>query len=158
MNYSEGLLLKTLGLGAVAGARSMAAPAALSRAVERGDVGNLEQTPFAALGSRGVSRALRLFELGELLVDKLPVAPSRTSPPPLFGRMASGAFVGSALFVSGERRAVTGGVLGAFSALMGAYAAERLRLRISETLGVPDPVVALLEDATVLLGAARLLR
>ena len=127
--------------------------------MERGDVGGLEQTPFAALGSPGVCRALRLFEIGEMLVDKLSVAvPSRTSPPPLLGRMASGAFVGSALFVSGERRAVTGGVLGAVSALMGAYAAERLRLRIAEQLGVPDPVVALLEDGIVLFGAARLLR
>jgi hypothetical protein len=50
MDYDKGLLLKTLGLGAIAGARSMAAPAALSRAVERGDVGPPEQTPFPALG------------------------------------------------------------------------------------------------------------
>ena len=158
MKHDEGLLLKTLGLGAIAGARSMAAPAALSRAVERGDVGGLEQTLFAALGSPGVSRALRLLAIGEMFVDKLPVAPSRTSPPPLLGRMASGAFVGSTLFVSGERRAVTGGALGAVSALMGAYAAERLRLRTAAKLGIPDPVVALLEDGIVLVGAARLLR
>jgi uncharacterized membrane protein len=158
MKYDGGLVLKTLGLGAIAGARSMAAPAALSRAVGRGEIGGLEQTPFAALGSRGVSRALRLCEIGELLVDKLPVAPSRTSPLPLLGRAASGAFVGSALFVSGERRAVTGGALGAVAALMGAYAAERLRLRVAEKFGVPDTVVALVEDGIVVLGAARLLR
>ena len=149
---------RALGLGAVAGLRSMAAPAALSRAVERGDVGGLDGTPFAALGSPGVSIAMRMLEIGEFVGDKLPVAPSRTSPPPLLGRAASGAFVGSALFVSKERRAVTGGVLGAVSALMGAYAAERLRIRIAEKLGMPDPVVALLEDGTVLFGAARLLR
>ena len=158
MNYDKGLLLKTLGLGAIAGVRSMAAPAALSRAVERGAVGNLEETPFAALGSQGVSGALLLFEIGEMFVDKLPVAPSRTSPPPLFGRAVSGAFVGSALFVSGERRAVAGGVLGAVSALMGAYAGERLRLLGTQKLGVPDTLLALLEDGVVLFGAARLLR
>ncbi len=158
MNYDEGLLFKTLGLGAIAGVRSMAAPAALSRAVERGDVGGLEQTPFAALGSPEVSTVLRLFEIGEMIVDKLPVAPSRTSPPPLLGRMASGAFVGSTLFVSEERWGVTGGVLGAVSALIGAYAAERLRLRTAAKLGIPDPGVALLEDGIALVGAARLLR
>ena len=158
MNYDKGLLLKTLGLGAIAGVRSMAAPAALSRAVERGAVGNLEETPFAALGSQGVSGALLLFEIGEMFVDKLPVAPSRTSPPPPFGRAVSGAFVGSALFVSGERRAVAGGVLGAVSALMGAYAGERLRLLGTQKLGVPDTLLALLEDGVVLFGAARLLR
>ena len=158
MNYGEDMLLKTLGLGAIAGVRSMAAPAALSRAVERGDVGGLEQTPFAALGSPGVSTALRLFEIGEMIVDKLPVAPSRTSPPPLLGRAVSGAFVGSALFISGERRAATGGVLGAVSALAGAYVGERLRLLGAQKLGIPDPIVAFLEDGVVLFGAARLLR
>jgi uncharacterized membrane protein len=158
MNYDESLLLKTLGLGVIAGVRSMAAPAALSRAVERGNVGGLEDTPFAALGSSGISRVLRLFEIGEIFVDKLPVAPSRTSPAPLLGRAASGAFVGSTLFVSDGRRAAGGGVLGAASALVGAYAGERLRLLCSEKLGVPDLFLALLEDGVVLLGAARLLR
>src|SRR3712207_7578700 len=128
MDCGRGILLKTLGLGAIAGARSMAAPAALSRAVERGAVGNLEYTPFAALGSPEVSRALRLFEIGELLVDKLPVAPSRTSPPPLLGRAVSGGFVGAALFASEGRRVAAGGVLGAVSALAGGYAGGRLRL------------------------------
>jgi uncharacterized membrane protein len=158
MDHDGGLLIKTLGLGAIAGMRSMAAPAALSSAVERGDVGGLEDTPFAALGFPGVSRALRLLEIGEMIVDKLPIAPSRTSPPPLLGRAAFGAFVGAALFVSEGRRAAVGGVLGAVSALAGAYAGERLRLLGAERLGIPDPVVALLEDGVVLFGAARLLR
>jgi uncharacterized membrane protein len=152
------LVWRALGLGAIAGVRSMAAPAALSRAVERGDVGGLEQTPFAALGSRRVSRALMLFAIGEMIVDKLPVAPSRTSPPPLLGRAVSGAFVGAALVVSDGRRAAVGGALGAVSALMGAYVGERLRLLGAERLGIPDPIVALLEDGVVLFGAARLLR
>ena len=136
----------------------MAAPAALSRAVELGDIGGLEDTPFAALGSPGVSRALRLLKIGEMFVDKLPLAPSRTSPPPLLGWAASGAFVGSALFVSAGRRAAAGGALGAASAVVGAYLGERLRLMGVERLGVPDPAVALLEDGVVLFGATRLLR
>jgi uncharacterized membrane protein len=159
MNYDGGLLLKTLELGAITGVRSMAAPAALSRAVERGDVGGLEGTPFAALGAPGVSKALRALEIGEMFVDKLPgLLPSRTSPPPLLGRAALGAFVGAALFVSDGHRAAVGGVLGAVSALAGAYAGERLRLLGAERLGIPDPVVALLEDVVVLFSAARLLR
>jgi uncharacterized membrane protein len=153
------LVWRILGLGAIAGARSMAAPAALSRAAERGDVGSLEGTPFAALGSPRVSTALRLFEIGEMFVDKLPViVPSRTSLPPLLGRAVSGAFVGAVLFVSDGRRAAAGGVMGAVSAAAAAYATERLRLQIAERLGIPDFVVALSEDAIVLFGAARLLR
>jgi uncharacterized membrane protein len=149
---------KTVGLGAIAGVRSMAAPAALSRAMERDDIGGLEQTPFAALGSPRVSIALRMLEIGEMFVDKLPVAPSRTAPPPLLGRAASGGLVGAALFVSDGRRAAVGGALGAASALIGAYVGESLRLLGAERLRIPDPVVALLEDGVVLFGAARLLR
>jgi len=131
----------------------MAAPAALSRAASDGRIDGLEDTPFAALGSPGVSTALRIMELGEFIADKLPLTPSRTSPPPLLGRMASGALVGAALFASQRRRAVTGGVLGATSALASAHAGERLRLQISRLTGLPDPVVALLEDGIVILGA-----
>jgi uncharacterized membrane protein len=153
------LVWRTLGLGAIAGMRSMAAPAALSRAVERGDVDGLENTPFAALGSPGVSTVLRMFEIGEMFVDKLPVVvPSRTAPPPLLGRAASGAIAGAALFSSGGRRMATGGVLGAVSALASAYAMEHLRLQMVERLGIPDLVAALSEDAIVLFGGARLLR
>jgi uncharacterized membrane protein len=136
----------------------MAAPAALSRAVSDGSMEGLEDTPFSALGSPWVSRMLRMFEIGEMLVDKLPVTPSRTSPPPLLGRAASGAFVGAALFASENRRAAVGAALGATAALVSAYAGERLRLQVSEKLGVPDPVVALLEDGLVLLAGSRLLR
>jgi uncharacterized membrane protein len=153
------LVWRTLGLGAISGMRSMAAPATLSRAVERGDVDGLENTPFAAFGSPGVSTMLRMFEIGEMFVDKLPVmVPSRTSPSPLLGRAASGAIAGAALFASGGRRIATGGVLGGASALAAAYATERLRRQLAERLGVPDLVVALSEDAIVLFGGARLLR
>ena len=149
---------RVLGMGAITGLRSTAGPAVLSRSIADGRVEGLEGTPFAVLGSPGVSTALRLMEIGEMVVDKLPVTPSRTSPPPLLGRMASGGLVGAALFASENRRAAAGGVLGAAAALVSAYAGERLRLRAAEKLGVPDPVVAFFEDGLVLLAGARLLR
>lgn len=149
---------RALGLGAVAGLRTMAAPAALSRAVERGDIGGLDGTPFAALGSPRISTTMRLLEIGELVGDKLPVAPSRTSPLPLLGRAAIGAFVSAALFASSGQRTATGGALGAVSAMASAYAAERLRMQITRRLGVPNVAVGLLEDGIVLFGGPRLLR
>jgi hypothetical protein len=72
--------------------------------------------------------------------------------------MASGALAGAALFASEDRGQAAGGALGAAAALTSAYAGERLRVRVSEMLGVPDPFVALLEDGLVLLAGARLLR
>ena len=153
-----GTIWRTLGLGAIAGMRSMAAPAILSRSVVAGRVGGLETTPFAALGSPRVSMALRALEIGELVVDKLPIVPSRASVPPLLGRGASGALVGAALFASGGRQAAAGGALGAASAMAAAYAAERLRLQIAQRLGVPNVAAGLLEDGIVLFGGPRLLR
>ena len=149
---------RALGLGAVAGLRSMAAPAALSRAAAQGRLDGLGATPLAVLGSSRVSRLLTLFEVGELIGDKLPLAPSRTSLPPLIGRAASGALVGAALFASEGRRAATGGALGAVAAVTSAYAGERLRVQLGELTGAPDPVVALLEDAVALFGSRRLLQ
>jgi uncharacterized membrane protein len=154
---SEGAA-RALGMGAIAGLRSMAAPAALSRAARRGEVDGLQDTPFALLGSSRASKLLTLFEVGELIGDKLPMTPSRTSPPPLIGRAASGALVGAALFASEGRRAAVGGALGAVAAVVSAYAGERLRAQIGQRTGVPDPVVALLGDAVVLLGTPRLMR
>ncbi len=145
-------------MGAITGLRSTAGPAALSRSVADGRVEGLEGTPFAILGSPRVSTVLRLMEIGEMVVDKLPVTPSRTLPPPLLGRMASGALVGAALFASENRRSLVGGALGAAAALAAAYAGERLRLQAAEKLGMPDPLIALLEDGLVLLAGARLLR
>jgi uncharacterized membrane protein len=152
------LALRAAGLGAIAGLRAMSAPAALSRAVGRGDVDGLRDTPLALLGTSRVSKLLTVFQVGELIGDKLPMTPSRTSPAPLIGRAASGALVGAALFASEGRRIATGGVLGAASAVAGAYAGERLRAQLGHLTGAPDPAVALLEDAIVLLGARRLLR
>jgi uncharacterized membrane protein len=152
------LALRAAGLGAIAGLRSMAAPAALSRAAAAGRGGGLRDTPFAVLGSSKVSALLTLFEVGELIGDKLPMTPSRTSLPPLLGRAASGAVVGGALFTSERHRTVPGAAFGAAAAVAAAYAGERLRALASEKTGLPDPVVALAEDTVVLVGARRLLR
>ena len=152
------LALRAAGLGAIAGLRSMAAPAALSRAAAVGRVGGLRDTPFAVLGSSKVSALLTVFEVGELVGDKLPMTPSRTSLPPLLGRAASGAVVGAALFTSERHRSAPGVAFGAAAAVAAAYAGERLRALASEKTGLPDPIVALAEDTVVLVGARRLLR
>jgi uncharacterized membrane protein len=148
---------RALGLGAISGLRSLSGPAFVSRAASRGDL-DLDGTIFAFLGSPRLSKALVLMELGELVGDKLPVAPSRTSPPPLLGRAASGALVGAAVLVSDGRRATTGAALGSTAAIVAAFAGEWIRALVVEKTGFPDPVVALAEDATVLLVGLRSLR
>lgn len=151
-------VLRTAALAATSGVRSMAAPALLARAVARGDVMGLRGTKFSALGSGGVSTVLQALMLGEMVGDKTPFVPSRTSAGPLFGRALSGALVGSALFVSRRRPGVSGALVGVLSAMAGVYAADRLRSTTTRVLGLPDPVFGLIEDGIVLFGGSRLLR
>ena len=148
---------RALGLGAISGLRSLSGPAFVCRAASR-DRLDLDGTVFASLGSPRISKVLILMELGELVGDKLPVTPSRTSPLPLLGRAASGALVGAVVSVSEGRRATIGAALGSTAAVVAAFAGERLRALAVEKTGLPDPVVALAEDATVLLVGLRSLK
>jgi uncharacterized membrane protein len=150
---------QAIGLGAIAGLRSMAAPALLSRAVRRDDLEGLAGSAlYAALDSPKASRVLQLLMVGEMIADKTPVVPSRTSVPALLGRVLSGALVGSTLFVCADRPPVSGAALGGTSAIAAAYIGETFRVKGSEKLGVPDLILGLVEDGIVLLGGTRLLR
>lgn len=146
--------LKTLGLGAIAGLRSMSAPALLARAVRRG---NLDAPNLPALGSPKLSTLLALLAVGEMIADKTPFIPARTSAPALFGRMLSGALAGATLFASEGRRKNSGAVLGALSAFGAAYAGEGIRTAGARK-GIPDPILGALEDMLVYALGTRLLR
>ena len=150
-------ILRAAGMAAISGIRSMAAPAVLARAIRRGDVGNLSTTPFAVLGSKRAATLLQALMIGEMVGDKTPFIPARTSAPALFGRALSGALVGSALFLSGGRGGAPGALVGAVSALAGVYAFDRMRSGATQKLGVPDRVFGLLEDGLVLYMGTRLL-
>ena len=146
---------RTLGLAAAAGLRSMSAPALLARAVRRGDL-KASGLP-AVVGSPKVSILLSILATGEMIADKTPFIPSRTTAPALLGRLLSGGLAGAALFASEGRRRNSGAILGALSALAGAYAGERFRA-VGARKGVPDPILGLLEDRLVYTIGKRLLR
>jgi uncharacterized membrane protein len=120
-NSPQSTLGRALGLGAVAGVRSMSAPALLSRAASRGNIEGIEDTPFAFLASSRAARILTVLAVGEALADKLPFSPDRISPPGLIGRMASGGLVGAALFAAAGHRATIGAGLGLLSAAAASY-------------------------------------
>jgi uncharacterized membrane protein len=140
------------GLGWLAGMRSASAPAAFSYQVARRP-GALRGTPLAPLASSRVRTLLTLSALGEFVVDKLPITPSRTDPAPLAGRMGSGALVGAAVFVEYRRPALIGAAIGAGAAFLATHALYRLRVAASDDLGIPNLVAGLIEDgATIALG------
>ena len=144
----------TLGLAAIAGLRSMAAPALLARAVRRGD---LDAPNLPSLAKKEVSGLLSILAAGEMAADKTPFLPARTSAPALLGRLLSGALVGATLFASEGRHGSSGAVLGALSALGAAYAGEGLRAAGTRK-GIPDPILGTLEDRAILTIGTRLLR
>ena len=149
---------EVVGLAAIAGIRSMAAPALVAKAIGRGHVGVPTGTPFAALGSGRIPGLFETLMIGEMIGDKTPFIPARTSAGPVFGRALSGALVGATLSVSGRRDGARGALVGALSALAGVYAIDRLRTAATQELGIPDRVFGLLEDGFVLAVGNRLLR
>ncbi|HLT46742.1 MAG TPA: DUF4126 family protein [Rubricoccaceae bacterium] len=143
------------GLGAVAGLRSMAAPALLSRRLARAR-GRGRNAAARLLGSPWAVRMLPAFALGELVADKLPVTPARTEPTSLAGRVGSGALCGAAVAGWSGGPAVSAALVGAAAALGSSFLAYHLRKAAGESTGVPDPLLGLTEDALAYTAGARL--
>ena len=120
-------------LGTVTGARTTIGLAGLAA---RGRLGKVAKYALPAMAA------------GEMIADKLPRTPSRTAVPGLAGRVVAGAIGGRV--IGGAR----GARIGAAFALAGCYPTERLRSEIGRRTGIPDPAIALLEDASVTAVAA----
>lgn len=90
----NGALADAALLAAAGGLRSSAAPFFLSRAASRKRLSMPGSLPLRLLGSPGAATLLSVALAGELVADKLPSVPARTSPPALTGRMLSGALAG----------------------------------------------------------------
>jgi uncharacterized membrane protein len=124
---------RTAVLGTVTGARTFMAPAAL------------------ALRGRFVKAArfvVPVLAAGEIVADKLPVAPPRVQGPGLVGRVVSGAVSGR---VSGGSR---GARVGAAFALAATYPSQALRSQIVQHTALPDLACAFPEDLVAASAAA----
>lgn len=142
--------LRVLTLGAVAGMRSMSAPALVSGYLQQRQLAALADSPLSWLGTGTAHTALRLAAAGELIADKLPGIPARIQPLPLLGRAASGAVAGAALSDADGENWVVGAALGAVSAVIATFGMYHLRRALTRGLGLPDPLVALAEDGVAL--------
>ena len=133
-------------LGAVAGLRSMTAPAVTAWAAHIGPL-QLEGTPLALLASAPARYLLLAAMIGELVADKLPFTPNRTRTGPFVVRVISGALSGGALAAGVGQSLVAGAVAGALGAVAGTLGGFRARTGLVRALGTPDYVVAVAEDA-----------
>ncbi len=128
MKASEGYL-RALGIGAVSGLRSMTGPAATR-----------------IRGGGAAALVLPLMALGELIADKLPGIPPRTAPPSLAVRALAGGFAGASL-VGDEGDERIGFALGAAGAVAASFLGLNVRRAAHDATGLPDPLIAVVEDA-----------
>jgi uncharacterized membrane protein len=143
------------GLGAVTGLRSMTGVAALSRDLsERWWLGRHATRLEAWLADDTVAATATAFAVGELVADKLPGIPDRIEPAPLLGRGLIGATLGA--IVAGPDDRLAGGIIGGAAAITGAYFGWFLRREAGRSTMIPDPVIAIAEDALAVLAALRL--
>jgi uncharacterized membrane protein len=83
----------------------------------------------------------------EVVGDKTPVVPARTSPQSIGARVVSGALCGGAL-------AGTPGVaVGALAALAATFGAYHARAALTGLTGLPDPLLGVAEDVMAVLAA-----
>lgn len=150
---SSGLfLVLAIGLGMVAGLRSMTAPAVVAWAAHMHWL-DLDQSIFSFLNSTPALAIVSILAVGELVMDKLPFTPSRKSLIPFSGRILAGAFSGAALGLGRGHTMVLGAIAGAVGAVGGTLGGYRARTGLVKTLRVSDIVIALLEDVVAICAA-----
>jgi uncharacterized membrane protein len=142
------------GLGAVTGLRSMTGVAALSNHLsDRWWLGRHATRLERWLADDTVAVSVAAFAAGELLADKLPGIPDRVEPAPLLGRGVIGAALGA--LAAGPDDRLAGSLIGGAAAITGAYLGWFLRREAGRSTMIPDPIIALAEDALAVLAALR---
>jgi uncharacterized membrane protein len=138
-------LLLAFAIGVVAGLRSLTAPAVVAWAAHLGWL-NLHGSPLAFMGSAWAVGIFTLLALVELVADQLPTTPARTAAVGLTARIVMGALTGACLGVAGGASLLLCALLGAIGGIAGAFGGYQARVGLVRALGVPDFVVAVLED------------
>ncbi len=139
--------LKAFEIGLIAGIRAMAAPALLSHKLERTIPTKQPKTPVQYLAQPPVALGLKVLAGAEIIGDKVPHGPNRTSPPQFLARVASGATCGAFISEVEGETAPFGAVAGALGAVVSTLVFFNLRRYLNHDLGLPDAVGALAEDA-----------
>jgi uncharacterized membrane protein len=155
MEHSQVLLFAFL-IGVVAGLRALTAPALTCWAAHLNWI-NLSASPLKFMASIITVTIFTLLACVELVTDQLPSTPARTKPAGLIPRILMGGLCGAAVASAGAQSLAVGAALGAVGGIVGAFAGYEVRTRQVKALGVPDFVVAVLEDAVAIGGGLFLL-
>jgi uncharacterized membrane protein len=152
---SDKAFVQAIGLGIVAGMRSMYAPAVASHIYSRHLSRYLRHDPLSFMQSITTSKVFKVLAAGELVGDKLPGTPNRTSAPGLIGRALSGMLVGSVVYRANGKAPVVGGLIGGAAAVASTFGFFYLRRAVVKSTNIPDPYIGGVEDVlTIAAGAA----
>lgn len=138
-------------IGLFTGLRSLTAPAVTAWAVYFGWL-HLER-PLSYMGSIPAVAILTLLAILELVADKLPQTPNRTSLPGLSARILMGGLVGACVAAAGAQGAIAGALLGALGGVVGCFAGYRARTGVVRSLATRDLYIALIEDLVAIIGS-----
>ena len=144
MNFGLALLL-AVGIGVVAGLRSMSAPAIVAWAAHLGWI-HLSGSHLAFMGSAWAVGIFTIGALAEFVADQLPTTPARTTAVPLAARIVMGLLTGVCLGTAGSSSLWLGALTGAIGAIAGAFGGYRVRVELVRTLQAPDFAIAIPED------------
>jgi uncharacterized membrane protein len=138
-------------IGCVAGLRSMTAPALVCAAAYLHWI-HPEGTPLAFMATVAALWIFAIFAIGELIVDKLPKTPPRTTPVGLIARAITGGLCGATVAASSGKNIGIGALLGAAGGIFGAFAGYNIRHGLVVHMDVPDIVIAVIEDLLAITG------
>lgn len=150
MNTTSVLAL-AFAIGLICGLRSLTGPAVVSLAAHWKWI-DLQHSALSFLGTTAAVFISIAAALIEIIVDKLPNTPRRTEALGLIARLLFGGLSGAAICAARNQSMVIGAVLGGAGGLIGAFAGYQVRTRLVRALGVPDVVVAFIEDAVAIGG------
>jgi uncharacterized membrane protein len=114
--------------------------AAVSWAASSGRLKLPDRRPFSLLATRRVATMLLAAAAGEVVADKLPFIPPRTSRGPLLGRITFGALVGVTAFAADDEPIPVGALVGGLTAAWGSFAGLWARTQLTNN-GLP-PLLA----------------
>lgn len=147
LGFTRTTVFRALALGIAAGMRSQTPGAVLAwRQPDAPRRAGWRSWPI--MRNAWGRRALMLGAAGELVADKLPDTPPRTTPGSLTGRLVFGTLAGVAIGTEGRGKAalVKGAIAGAIGAAIGSFGGMRARRAVVDMTGLPDPAVAVVED------------
>ena len=145
------VLLLAFLIGVLNGLRSFTPPAVTAWAAYLGWL-KLDGA-LAWIGSLPSVAILTLLAAGELVADKMPWIPNRTSIPGLIARIVMGKLTGACVAAAGGQSVWLGAVCGAVGGILGAFGGYQARTRSVKALGKPDIYVAVVEDLICVGGA-----